>query len=350
MTALVTGGCGFIGRHLVGQLRARGEAVRVLDLGPFEDLPEGVEAIEGSITDPGEVRRAVEGAETIYHLAAYPHLWARSCQVYEAVNVAGTRAVLAAAKAARVRRVVHGSSLTVLMARRNDGGEVHIDETIETDLEDMLGPYCRSKYLAEQAALAAAAPDGEGLPLVAVLPTLPVGPGDRNLTPPSRMILDFVNGRAPAYLDCRLNLIDVRDLAAGFIAAAERGRVGERYILGNENIRLSDLLNLLSEVTGLPINRARRIPHALAQAAAWVDETLADLVTHRPPRAPVTGVRLAGVPAIFDSTKARRDLGLPQSPIRQAVRDQLLWMRERGWISRPLPGLDGPGLDGPGLD
>ncbi len=340
MTALVTGGCGFIGRHLVNQLRARGDAVRVLDLGPFEDLPDGVETVQGSITDSAVVRRAVDGVGTVYHLAAYPHLWARSRRLFEDVNVEGTRIVLAAAKAARVRRVVHGSSLTVLMTRTRDGGEVRIDETRETRLEDMLGPYCRSKFLAERAALAAAAPDGGGLPVVAVLPTLPVGPGDRNLTPPSRMILDFVNGRAPAYLDCRLNLIDVRDLAAGHIAAAERGRVGERYILGNENIRLSELLDLLSEVTGRRINRARRIPYALAQAAAWVDETLADLVTHRPPRAPLTGVRLAGVPAVFDSAKAQRDLGLPQSPIREALRDQLLWMRARGWITRPLPGLE----------
>jgi dihydroflavonol-4-reductase len=336
MTALVTGGCGFIGRHLVSQLRARGDAVRVLDLGPFEDLPDEVETIQGSITDPAVVRRAVDGVGTVYHLAAYPHLWARSRRLFEDVNVEGTRIVLAAAKAARILRVVHGSSLTVLMTRRNDGGEVRIDEGRETRLDDMLGPYCRSKFLAERAALAAAA---EGLPVVVVLPTLPVGPGDRNLTPPSRMILDFVNGRAPAYLDCRLNLIDVRDLAAGLIAAAERGRIGERYILGNENIYLSELLDLLSKVTELPINRARRLPYALAQAAAWVDETLADLVTHRPPRAPLTGVRLAGVPALFDSTKARRDLGLPQSPIRDALKDQLLWMRARGWITRPLPGL-----------
>ncbi len=339
MTVLVTGGCGFIGRHLVNQLRARGDAVRVLDLGPFEDLPDGVETILGSITDPGAVRRSLEGAETVYHLAAYPHLWARSRRLFDEVNVEGTRVVLAAAAEAGVARFVHSSSLTVLMTRRNDGGEVRIDEARETRLEEMLGPYCRSKFLAERAALAAAAPDGGGLPLVVVLPTLPVGPGDRNLTPPSRMILDFVNGRAPAYLDCRLILIDVRDLAAGHIAAAERGRVGERYILGNENIRLSEILDLLSEVTGLPINRARRIPYALAQAAAWVDETLADLVTHRPPRAPLTGVRLAGVPALFDSTKAQRDLGLPQSPIREALKDQLLWMRARGWITRPLPGL-----------
>ncbi len=340
MTVLVTGGCGFIGRHLVNQLRARGDAVRVLDLGPFEDLPDGVETILGSITDPGAVRRSLDGAETVYHLAAYPHLWARSRRLFDEVNVEGTRVVLAAAAEAGVARFVHSSSLTVLMTRRNDGGEVRIDEARETRLEEMLGPYCRSKFLAERAALAAAAPDGGGLPLVVVLPTLPVGPGDRNLTPPSRMILDFVNGRAPAYLDCRLNLIDVRDLAAGHIAAAERGRVGERYILGNENLRLAELLDLLSEVTGLPINRARRIPYALAQAVAWLDETLADLVTHRPPRAPLTGVRLAGVPAVFDSAKARQDLGLPQRPIRDALKDQLQWMRERGWITRPLPGLD----------
>ena len=281
MTALVTGGCGFIGRHLVDQLCARGEAVRVLDLGPFDDLPEEVERIAGNIADPELLRRATAGAETVYHLAAYPHLWARDRRTYDQVNVEGTRNVLRAAKATGVARVVHGSSLTVLMARAKERRELRIDEKHETRLEDMLGPYCRSKYLAERAALAA---NEEGLSVVSVLPTLPVGPGDRNLTPPSRMILDFVNGRSPAYLDCRLNLIDVRDLAAGFIAAAERGRPGERYILGHENMSLSELLNVLSEVTGLPIDRARRIPFALAQTAAWVDETFADWVTHRPPR------------------------------------------------------------------
>jgi dihydroflavonol-4-reductase len=337
MTALVTGGCGFIGRHLVGQLRARGGAVRVLDLGPFEDLPDGVETLQGSVTDRTIVRRALAGAETVYHLAAYPQLWARSHEVFEEVNVTGTRVVLAAAREAGVARFVHGSSLTVLMARKDLGREARIDETFETRLEDMLGAYCRSKYLAEQAALAAAA---DGLPVVVALPTLPVGPGDRNLTPPTRMILDFVNGRAPAYLDCRLNLIDVRDLAAGLIAAAERGRVGERYILGNENRCLSDLLNLLSEITGRPVKPARRIPYGLARAAARLDETIADLVTHRPPRAPVTGVRLAGVPAAFDSAKARRELGLLRSPIRTALKDQLLWMHERGWITRAMPNLD----------
>ena len=337
MTAVVTGGCGFIGRHLVEQLKARGEAVRVLDLGPFQDLPDGVERVEGNVTDPKIVGRAIEGADTVYHLAAYPHLWARPRSLFEEINVEGTRTALAAAKAAGIARFVHGSSLTVLMARMSGDGDRRIDESHETRLEDMLGPYCRSKYLAEQAAHAAAR---DGLPLVVVLPTLPVGPGDRNLTPPSRMILDFVNGRAPAYLDCRLNLIDVRDLAAGLIAAAERGRIGERYILGNENMKLSGLLDILSEVTGLPINQARRIPYGFARAAAWLDEALADLVTHRPPRAPVTGVRLAGVSAVFDSTKARRELGLPQSPVREAVRDQISWMRERGWITRPLPGLD----------
>lgn len=336
MTTLITGGCGFIGRHLVARLSERGEGVRVLDEGPFDDLPEGVEKVSGSITDPDAVGRAMAGVRTLFHLAAYPHLWAPRRDLYQEVNVEGTRRVLEAAAAAGVGRIVHTSSLTALIGRGDDRRGQWIDESAQPGLDDLLGPYCRSKFLAERAALDAA---GRGLPVVVVVPTLPVGPGDRNVSPPTRMIRDFVEGRAPAYLDCTLNLIDVRDVAAGHLAAAERGQIGERYILGHENLQMAEFIALLRAVTGLPI-RTWPIPYALAYLFARLDETLAGLVTHRPPRAPLSGVRLAKASGRFDSSKAVRELGLPQSPIRGALSDALRWMACRGLITRPMPGLE----------
>lgn len=335
MTSVVTGGCGFIGRHLVAQLAERGEAVRVFDLGPFDGLPPGVETIEGSVTDAVAVRHAMRGARIVYHLAAHAHLWAPRRDLFHEINVDGTRTVLAEAGGAGVERVVHTSSLVVLIGRGGEAASQPVDESRQTTLDDMLGDYCRSKFLAEQSALAAA---DAGLPVVVVLPTMPVGPGDLHLTPPSRMILDLVNGRTPAYLDCLLNLIDVRDLAAGHIAAAERGRCGERYILGHRNLSMHDLLGGLHELTGVRMPK-RRVPYRLAYAAALLSEARADWITRRSPGAPLTGVRLARHMAPLDSGKAVRELGLPQSPIERALRDQLLWMQAQGRIKRDLPGL-----------
>lgn len=335
MTSLVTGGGGFVGRHVVALLAARGAPVRVLDLDPPADLPAGVEAVRGSVTDAGTVRAAMAGVDTVYNLAANPHLWARDRGVFDRVNHGGTLVVLAEAERAGVARLVHTSSLTTLIGRRTCAVEVPLDEDVTVPVEDLLGPYPRAKALAERAVLDAAR---RGLPAVVVLPTMPVGPGDRGLTPPTRMILDFVNGAAPAYLECTLNLIDVRHLAAAHLAAADHGRPGERYVLGNANLWMSAFLALLGEVSGVPMPR-RRVPYQVALAAARAGEWAADHVTGRPPQAPVTGVRLAGRPAFFDSTRAVRELGLRQAPLRQTLRDQLLWLRDRGLVTRALPGL-----------
>src|SRR5262245_10022602 len=193
---LVTGGSGFIGRHLVEQLIARGERVRVLDLRPLEPAPAGVEQVTGSITDPAAVARAVAGCERVFHLAANPNLWAADPKTFDAVNHQGTRRVLEAAQKAGVQRFVYASTESILKSYRAPKSSVRalIDETVVLSLDDMPGPYCRSKFLAEQAAREAAR---GGLPLVIVNPTMPIGPGDHLLTPPSKMILGFLNGETP---------------------------------------------------------------------------------------------------------------------------------------------------------
>ena len=332
--ALVTGGLGFIGRHLVRLLTERGILVRVLDIDddPF-GLPDGgraVTVVRGSILDRDTVRAALKGVGRLYHLAANPNLWARDKTTFHEVNFLGTRLVMEEADRAGVERVVHTSTESILQMSTGNSDGAPLDESVRCTIEDMPGPYCRSKFLAEEEAMTWVT---RGLPVVIVNPTLPVGPGDHHLTPPSRMLLGFLNGEFPAFLDFELNLIDVRDAALGHILAGEHGRVGERYLLGNENIRLSRLLDLLHELTGLPMP-GRRVSYPIALAAAAVSEMLADLVTHRPPKAPLTGVRITGAATPFDCSKAVRELGLPHTPLRISLADAIAWLADQGQLVR----------------
>lgn len=327
----MTGGCGFIGQHLVRLLTERGEAVRVLDPREARHLPAAVEAIRGSILDHERLGQALQGVDRVFHLAANPGLWARDKREFNKVNFVGTKAVLAGAERAGVSRVVYTSTESILGWRR-PGESTLSDETRTLSLTDLPGPYCRSKFLAEQEALKAAA---RGLPVVIVNPTLPVGPGDRGLTPPTAMLLLLLNGQTPAYLDCTLNFVDVRDVALGHVLAAEKGRPGSRYILGGENLRMSQLLELLHELTGLAMPRVR-VPYALALIFAAVSEFVADHVTHRPPRAPLAGVRLVRRPMAFDSSKARIELGLPHTPLRVSLADAYQWFAEHGFLLRKV--------------
>jgi len=328
--SLVTGGSGFIGQHLVALLSARGEAVRVFDRRPpRRSAGSRVEFRHGDISDAAAVDRAMAGAWRVYHLAANPNLWARDRKEFDRVNHRGTLNVLAAAARHRPERVVYTSTESILTGLRSRPAGDVVDETVHLRADDMPGPYCRSKFLAEAAALEAAA---GGLPLVVVNPTLPIGPGDDLLTPPSRMLLDFLNGRAPAYLDTAFNMIDVRDAALGHLLAAERGRNGRRYILGGENLTMTDLLALLGEMSGRPMPR-RRVPYWLAYAYSALDEFLADHVTGRPPRAPLTGVRLARNAMHFDNSRALAELGLQPRPLRQSLADALAWFRAEGLLT-----------------
>lgn len=330
---LVTGGCGFIGRHLVAQLAARGEAVRVLDLRPLDSSLQGVEQVVGSITDPSTVTRAVDSCDRVFHLAANPNLWAPDPKSFDAVNHQGTRRVLEAAQKAGVQRFIYTSTESILKSYRapRQSARALIDETVVLTLADMPGPYCRSKFLAEEAAREAAR---SGLPVVIVNPTMPIGPGDDLLTPPSKMILGFLNGETPAYLDCEFNLVDARDVAGGQILAAERGRVGERYILGNVNLSLGELLAELRRLTGLSMPRTR-VPYGLALASAAVSEAISAM-TKRPPVAPLTGVRLARTSMAFDCGKARDELGWSCRTLEQSLRDAIRWMSRRGLLRRPV--------------
>jgi len=332
-TALVTGGCGFIGRHLTILLAQRGYDVRVLDLQEWPDAPAGVDVRKGSILDAATMASAVEGVQVVFHLAANPNLWAPDPRTFHRVNYEGTVRVLDAAAKANVERIVYTSTESILknINARNGDAAALIDESVDLAIEDVWGAYCRSKFLAEREAIAAAK---SGVPVVIVNPTMPVGPGDGLITPPTRMLLGFLNGATPAYLDCEFNLVDARDAANGHLLAAERGRIGERYILGGENLPLGHVLDLLREMTGLPIARTR-VPYALAYVAGWISEGLSRL-TKRPPIAPLTGVMLARSSMAFDCRKARRELGWHTRPLRQSLQDAVLDLQSRGLLRRDL--------------
>jgi dihydroflavonol-4-reductase len=332
-TALVTGGCGFIGRHLVTLLAQRGYGVRVLDLQDWPEAPVGVEVRRGSILDRAAMAEAVQGVQLVFHLAANPNLWAPDPRTFHEVNYEGTCRVLEAAAQAGVERIVYTSTESILKNIRARNGEAAalIDESVELAIDDVWGAYCRSKYLAEREALRAAK---AGLPVVIVNPTMPVGPGDGLITPPARMLIGFLNGATPAYLDCEFNLVDARDAANGHLLAAERGRIGERYILGGENLALGHVLDLLREMTGLPIARTR-VPYAFAYVAGWISEGFSRL-TKRPPIAPLTGVLLARSSMAFDCRKARRELGWHTRPLRQSLMDAVVDLQSRGLLRRDL--------------
>lgn len=325
----MTGGCGFIGRHLVAKLVEQGRPVRVLDPAEPDGLPPAVRVVRGSVTDRRAVDGAMNGVHSVYHLAGIAHFWTPKKGDLDLVNRRGTEIVLESAGAHSVKRVVHCSTESILLPKRT-GASAAIDESATPALDDMPGPYTRSKYLGEKAALNAA---GNGLDVVVVNPTVPIGRGDRNMTPPAAMIALFLEGNSPFFLDCVLNLVDVRDLADGIARAGARGRSGERYILGGENMPLRKLLPILAGVSGRPMPK-RAIPAPLALAAGTVSEWISDRVTGKAPIATREGVMVALRSAPFDSTKARRELGYAPRPIEGALRDAVAWLAEQRRMER----------------
>jgi len=332
MTNLVTGGAGFIGSHLVRLLRERGESVRVLDMrAPVEPVP-GVEYLQGSITDAEAVGAATDGCRRVFHLAAHAGLWARDKREFVSINVAGTRNVLEAARENDVETVVHTSTESILIAKGRGRSPQRVDERTTCSETEMAGPYCVGKLMAEREAHAAFEKHGQRV--IVCNPTVPVGPGDHWLTPPSRMLLGFLNRRYPAYMPTTLNVVDARDVALGHLLAAERGEPGGRYILGAHDIPLADLLDRLQQLSGVPMPR-RKVPYRLAWLVAVVSEWLADHVTRRPPSAPLAGVRLGGIPVQFDNRRTRDALGWRPRPLAESLRDALVDYADRGLIDLP---------------
>ena len=327
MPSLVTGATGFIGANIVRALLDEGEAVRVLvrgrsDTRNVDGLP--VEMVIGDVRDVASLRAAMRGCDTLYHAAAHYSLWTPQRDEVYAINVDGTVHVLQAALDLGVQKVVYTSSVaTIALPADGSPGE----ETMPLPLTQAVGHYKRSKILAEQRAMALCE---QGLPLVVVHPSAPVGPWDIKPTPTGKICVDFLRRKMPAYLDTGLNLVDVRDEARGYLLAAQHGTIGERYILGHRNMSLREILELLAQVSGLPAPRFR-IPYGVALAAGYVSEGIA-AITKKPPAVPVVGVRLARYPMYFTAQKAVCELGLPQSPIEDALRDAVEWFRERGYV------------------
>jgi len=283
----------------------------------------------GDLRDPDSVNACAAGCEVVFHVAADYRLWVPDPEVMYAINVGGTKNVLEAARKAGVQRVIYTSTVGALGIPED--GTPGTEET-PVSLRDMVGPYKRSKFLAEREALKAAR---DGLDVVVVNPSTPVGPGDVKPTPTGRIITDFLNRRMPAYLDTGLNLVHVRDVAMGHILAMERGRSGEKYILGNENLTLMEIFELLASICGIPAPRIR-LPRTPILALAYASEALSRWVTHREPRIPLDGVRMAAKKMFFDASKAVRELGMPQTPVRQALEEAVEWFRAEGYVKRQV--------------
>ena len=332
MTALVTGGTGFVGSAVVRRLLESGESGRVLvragsDHSNLDGLD--IERATGDLTDPASLARAAAGCDTLYHVAADYRLWVHDPAAMDKANIEGTRNVLLAAAEAGCRRMVYTSSVATLGLRR-DGTPA--DEFDPSSLEDMCGAYKRSKFLAEREVMQLV--ERHHLPVVIVNPSTPVGPRDLRPTPTGRMVLDAITGRMPAYVDTGLNIVHVDDVADGHLLAMQHGEVGQRYILGGENLFLRDILIRLAEMSGQRPPRVR-LPHGLVLPMAWISECWARLTNNDDPRLTVTGIKLARKLMFFSSDRARRELGYSPRPADDALRDAMVWFRETGAGSEP---------------
>ena len=313
--ALVTGASGFIGWHVAKLLLDRGQPVRALcrPTSQIAELP--VEKITGDLRDAESLARAVQGCGVVYHVAADYRLWAKNPRELYDSNVEGTRALISAAKMAGVERFVYTSTVGCIEPP---------DETRPVNLEQMTGAYKRSKYLAEVVAL-----EERELPVVIVNPTAPIGDHDVKPTPTGAIILDFLKGNMPAFIDTGLNLVDVRDVALGHLLAAEKGRPGERYIFGCENLTLQQILHTLASLTGRKAPTLR-LPYAVAYAAGVVT-TAWSRVSGKPPRAPIDAVRMAKKKMFVTHAKAASELGYAPGSVESAMQRAIDWFHQNGY-------------------
>ena len=326
MTTLVTGAAGFLGSHVTRQLVARGDAVRVLmrpssNNRAISDLP--LEYVTGDLRDGASLERAMSGVKRVFHVAADYRLWAKNPQEIYDSNVGGTKNLLAAAKSAGIEQLVYTSTVATIAVDRPELP----NESTDAKLEEMIGHYKRSKWMAEQEVLEAAR---AGFPAIVAMPTTPVGPWDWKPTPTGKIILDFLNGKMPGYVETGLNFVGVEECASGHLLVSERGKIGERYLLGAENLTLKNLLDVLAGITGLRAP-GMKIPHGVALGVAYVESAFSRLIG-KEPQIPVEGVRIAQHKMFVDSSRAQRELGFHPGPVAAALERAVRWYRANGYV------------------
>ncbi|MGA3176768.1 MAG: hopanoid-associated sugar epimerase [Candidatus Acidiferrum sp.] len=326
MTTLVTGAAGFLGSHVARQLVARGDDVRVLVRASssnraISDL--SLEYVTGDLRDAGSLERAMNGVQRVFHVAADYRLWAKNPQEIYDSNVGGTKNLLEAAKRAGVGQLIYTSTVATIAVDRPELP----NEFTEAKLEEMIGHYKRSKWMAEQEVLKAAK---EGFPAIVAMPTTPVGPWDWKPTPTGKIILDFLNGKMPGYVDTGLNFVGVEECAAGHLLVSEKGKIGERYLLGAENLTLKEVLDTLARITGLRAP-GMKIPHSVALGVAYVESAFSRLLG-KEPGIPVEGVKIARHKMFVDASRARRELGFQPGPVAAALERAVRWYQANGYV------------------
>lgn len=326
MTTLVTGAAGFLGSHVTRQLVARNEDVRVLmrpssNNRAISDL--SLEYVTGDLRDAASLERAMKGVKRVFHVAADYRLWARHPQEIYDSNVGGTKNLLTAARCAGVEQLIYTSTVATIAVDRPELP----NEATQSELEEMIGHYKRSKWMAEQEVLQAAR---DGFPAVVAMPTTPVGPWDWKPTPTGKIVLDFLNGKMPGYVETGLNFVGVEECAAGHVLVSERGQIGERYLLGGENLTLKELLDTLAKITGLPAP-TMKIPHGMALTVAYVESAFSRLIG-KEPGIPVEGVKIAQHKMFVDCSRAQRELGFQAGSVAAALERAVRWYQANGYV------------------
>ncbi len=327
MTTLVTGASGFLGSHVARQLVARGEKVRVLlrassNNRAIADLP--LEYVTGDLRDSASLARALAGVTRVFHVAADYRLWAKHKQDIYDSNVGGTKNLLEAAKRANVAQFIYTSTVATIAVDRPE----HPNEFTDAKLGEMVGHYKRSKWQAEREVLDAAK---QGFAAIIAMPTTPVGPWDWKPTPTGKIILDFLNGKMPGYVETGLNFVGVEECAAGHLLVADKGRIGERYLLGAENLTLKQVLDTLARITGLPTPKLK-IPHSLALGVAYAETAFSRLLG-REPQIPVEGVKIARHMMFVNTTRAQKELGFQPGSVAAAFERAVRWYQENGYVT-----------------